>query len=67
MLLPSNSDVIPSAQEKINAVAHTVKDRAEEGSCVYVSDVFVCERVCVGGVNQLSSARWRSRPDFFSL
>jgi len=60
MLLPSNSDVIPSAQEKINAVAHTVKDRAEEGSCVYVFDVFVC----VGGVNQLSSTQWRSRPDF---
>lgn len=61
MLLPCNSDVIPSAQEKINAIAHTVKDRAEEGSCVYVFDVFVC----VGGVNQFSSARWRSRPDFF--
>lgn len=48
MLLPSNSDVISSAQEKINAVAHTDKDRAEEGSCVYVFDVFVCVSVCRG-------------------
>lgn len=48
MLLTSNSDVIPSAQEKINAIAHTVKDRAEVGSCVYVFDVFVCVSVCRG-------------------
>ncbi len=33
--------------------------------CMYL--MCLCVWVCVGGVNQLSSARWRSRPDFYFL
>lgn len=30
--------------------------------CMYL--MYLCVWVCVGGVNQLSSTQWRSRPDF---